>query len=100
MSQASAALVVHVAHSGSGSSGSLLLWQLRHHRLGGDQETRNGSGVLKGGAHDLGRVYDALRKHITVLARLRVEAVSIITLIEDFAHNHRAVLARIKGDLT
>jgi hypothetical protein len=56
-----------------------------NHRLGGDQETRDRSRVLDRRSHDLGRVDDALGDQITVFAGLRVEAIRILVLFQDFA---------------
>src|SRR5262245_10955832 len=51
------------------------------------------------GAHYFGRVDDALRDEIAVLARLRVIAVGVGVLLQDLADHDRAVLAGIDGDL-
>ena len=47
----------------------------------------------------LGRVDDALGDQIAVFARLRVEAVGLLILLEDLADDHRAVFAGIDRDL-
>src|SRR5262249_44873305 len=57
-------------------------------------------GVLDRGAYDLGRVDDALRHQIDVLAGLRVEAEAVLILLEDLADDHRAVFAGVDRDLT
>src|SRR3984893_13073686 len=47
----------------------------------------------------LGRVDDALRHHVDVLARLRVEAEAVGILLKDLADHDRAILACIERDL-
>jgi hypothetical protein len=44
------------------------------HRLGGDEQAGDRGGVLQGGAHDLGRIDDALADHVDILFGLGVEA--------------------------
>src|SRR5207237_1353404 len=73
--------------------------QLGDNGLGGDQEAGDRGSVLQRGAHDLGRVDDALRHHVDVLARLRVEAVGILLLLEDLADDDGAVFTGIDRDL-
>src|SRR6266481_6161950 len=55
--------------------------------------------VLDRRPHDLGRVDDALGDQVDVFARLRVEAVGVLILLEDLADDDRAVLARVDRDL-
>src|SRR5262249_53881463 len=74
------ALEVHPA-ARHGRRRFLLLRKLGDHRLGGDEEARHRRGVLDRGAYDLGRVDDALRHQIDVLAGLRVEAEAVLILL-------------------
>src|SRR6266481_2064912 len=55
--------------------------------------------VLDRRPHDLGRVDDALGDQVDVFARLRVEAVGVLILLEDLADDDRAVLACVDRDL-
>ena len=89
----------HAAAARHRGSRRVLLRQLGHHGLGGDQEAGHGGCALQGRAHHLGRIDDALRHHVDVLARLGVVAVVVLILLQDLADHHRAVLARIEGDL-
>src|SRR5215204_442395 len=95
--------IVHSAHSTHAAAArhrrALLLRQLGDHGLGGDQEAGDGCRALQCCAHHLGRVDDALRHHVDVLAGLRVEAKAVGILLEDLADHHRAILARIECDL-
>ena len=71
----------------------------RHHRLGGDQEARDGRRVLKRGAHHLGRVDDAL----LVGRRIRRSgrrSHGRSRRIEQLADHDRAVVAGVVDDLT
>src|SRR5438034_7330449 len=60
---------VHPAHAtAAGHRGQLLLLLLlHHHALGGEEQSRDGRGVLQRGAGDLGGVDDAGRDQILVL---------------------------------
>src|SRR5262245_11721841 len=93
-------LEVHVAHAAARRHGrSLLLRHLGHHRLGGDEETRHRRSVLQRGAHDLGRVDDALLHQIAVFAGRGVVAEGVVVLVHDLADDHGAVFAGSVGDL-
>src|SRR5947209_12171261 len=76
-----------------------LLRLLGDHGLGRDQEAGDGGGVLKRGAHDLGRVDDAELEEIAVLVLLRVVAEAVVVLLEDLANHDRAVDAGVLDDL-
>jgi len=62
-----------VAHAAAGHGGGILLLRVRDHGFGGDQECRDGAGILKGSAHHLGRIYDAGFDHVDVSFSLSVE---------------------------
>jgi hypothetical protein len=68
---------VHAAHSAHGlhrdrsASGALLLRQLGDHGLGRDEQAGDRCRTLQCRAHHFGRIDDALRDEIAVLARLR-----------------------------
>ena len=94
--------IVHSAHSTHAAARhrwALLLRQLGNHRLGGDEQTCNGRGTLQCCAHHLGRIDDAFRYQVDVLARLRVETKAVGILFEDLADDDRAILACIERDL-
>src|SRR4051812_25854831 len=86
----------HLRHAAAGAT---LLRHFGNHRLGGDEQGRDRRCVLQRGAHDLGRVDNALLHHVEVFAALCVEAVAVLILLQDLADDDRAVLARIEGDL-
>jgi hypothetical protein len=75
------------------------LRQLGDHCLRGDQESRDGGSVLHRHANHLGRVDDALGDEVDVLAALGVEAVGILTLLEDLADDDRTAFACVDRDL-
>src|SRR5882672_4540989 len=94
---------IHAAHAATrrhaATAAGVLLRQFGHHGFGGDQQSRNRGCVLDRRTHDLGRVDDALGDQVDVFARLRVEAVGVLILLEDLADDDRAVLARVDRDL-
>src|SRR6185295_16748508 len=63
------------------------------------QQRRNRGCVLDRRANYLGRVDDALGDQVDVFARLRVESVRILVLLEDLADDDGAVFACVDGDL-
>src|SRR5450755_2917905 len=79
----------HTAHSaaalGHTAAAGVLLRQFGDHGLCGDQKRRYRSRVLDRHANHLGGVDDALGDQVDVFASLRVEAVGILVLFEDFA---------------
>jgi hypothetical protein len=89
----------HTTHTATATrhaaTASVLIRQFRHHGFGCDQQSRNRSRVLDCYTHHLGRVDDALRDQVDVFAGLRVEAVSVLILLEDLADDDGAVLARV-----
>src|SRR5579863_4475125 len=96
---------IHAAHAAArrhaaSATAGVLLRQFGDHGFGRDQERGHGGCVLDRGANHLGRVDDALGDQVAVFAGLAVEAVGILILFEDLADDHRAVFARIDGDLT
>src|SRR6516165_3365958 len=93
---------VHAAHAAArrhGGAGRRLLRELGDHGFGGDQERRDGGGVLDRDANHFGRVDDALGDEVAVLAGLAVEAERVLILFQDLAHDDGAVLPRIDRDL-
>src|SRR6476660_7318813 len=99
-------LVVHAAHTthtaATGRHTGAALVFLRyfgHHGFGGDQESRNRGGILNRHANDLGRVDNTCRDQVDIFTGLRVEAVVVLILLEDFADDDGAVLARVDRDL-
>src|SRR5690606_29391437 len=89
---------VHAAATRHGGR-SFLLRLLGDHGLGGHQQAGNRSGVLKRGAHDLGRVDDALLEHVAIFTALGIPAIGVIGLLTQLADDDRALLAGIFGDL-
>ena len=78
----------------------MLLRHLGDHRLGGDEQARNGGRALQRGSHDLGRVDNTLRHQVAVLAGLGVVAEAVGVLFQDLTNDDRAILAGIDRDLT
>src|SRR5208282_4693116 len=84
---------VHAAHSAHTSTGTarhrcaLLLRQLGDHRLGGNQQTRDGGRALQRDAHDFVRVDDPLRYQVAVLAGLCVIAEGVSVLLQDLTND-------------
>src|ERR1700690_2510777 len=95
---------IHAAHAAArrhaaSATAGVLLRQFGDHGFGRDQQRGHGGCVLDRGANHLGRVDDALGDQVAVFAGLAVEAEGILILFEDLADDHRAVLARVDGDL-
>src|SRR5215831_19799203 len=90
---------VHAAPGPAWHGQALLLRQLGDHGLGRDEQAGDRGRTLQRRAHHFGRVDDALRDEIAVLARLRVIAVGVGVLLQDLADHDRAVFAGIDGDL-
>src|SRR2546425_6870684 len=91
---------VHPAHATApGHRGHLLLLLLlHHHALGGEEQSRDGRGVLQRRAGDLGRVDDAGRDKILVLVGLGVVAVVELGRCFHFPHDDRALGTRVLND--
>src|ERR1700723_65307 len=95
---------VHAAHAAArrhaaSAAAGVLLRQFGDHGFGRDQQRGHGGSVLDRGANHLGRVDDALGDQVAVFAGLAVEAEGILILFEDLADDHRAIFARVDGDL-
>src|SRR3977135_2582474 len=94
---------IYAAHAAAArrhaAAAGVLLRQFGHHGFGGYQQSRHGGRVLDRRTHDLGRADAALGDQVDIFARLRVEAVGVLILLEDLADDDRAVLARIERDL-
>src|SRR2546428_8274151 len=91
---------VHPAHApAAGHRGHLLLLLLlRHHALGGQEQSRDGRGVLQGGACHLGRIDDAGRDQILILVGLGVVAVVELGRLLHLPHDDRALGTRVLND--
>src|SRR5256712_1006554 len=91
---------VHPAHAAAaGHRGHLLLLLLlRHHALGGEEQSRNGRGVLQRRAGDLGRVDDAGRDQILELVGLGVVAVVQLGRLLHLPHDDRVLGTRVLHD--
>src|SRR3989449_3825421 len=91
---------VHAAHAtAAGHRGHLLLLLLlRHHALGGEEQSRNGRGVLQRRAGDLGRVDDAGRDQILELVGLGVVAVVQLGRLLHLPHDDRVLGTRVLHD--
>src|SRR3954465_3818210 len=91
---------VHAAHAtvatGHGRSGLLRL--LGDDGLGGEEERRDGRGVLQRRAGHLGRVDDSGGDHVHVLATGGVEAPAGLR-VADLLHHDAALEAGVDGDL-
>src|SRR5262249_22275466 len=90
--------IIHAA-TGHGRRRRLLLRHFGYHRFGSDEQPRNRSRILQRRADHLGRIDDPVRNEIFELAGLRVEAEGIGVVVLDLAHDDRAVLPSIDGDL-
>src|SRR6516162_2669901 len=71
-----------------------LLRLVCNHRLGGDQQTRNGSGVLQSGAHHFGRIDNTCLDEIFIFLGRGVEAERAFAVL-DLIENYGAVCAGI-----
>src|SRR5213592_1556684 len=91
---------VHPAHAAAaGHRGHLLLLLLlHHHALGGEEQSRDGRGVLQRGAGDLGGVDDAGRDQILVLVGLGVVAEVELGRLLHLPDDDRALGARVLND--
>src|SRR2546430_5134029 len=91
---------VHPSHAtAAGHRGHLLLLLLlHHHALGGEEQSRDGRGVLQRRAGDLGRVDDAGRDQILVLVGLGVVAVVQLGRLLHLPHDDRALRTRVLND--
>src|SRR5207253_6247559 len=91
---------VHPAHAtAAGHRGHLLLLLLlHHHALGGEEQSRDGRGVLQRRAGDLGRVDHAGQDQILELAGLGVVAVVELGRLLHLPHDDGALGARVLHD--
>src|SRR6266487_662925 len=92
--------LVHPAHATAARHRGYLavLLLLHHHALGGEQQSRDGRGVLQRRARDLGRVDDAGRDQILVLVGLGVVAEVELGRLLHLAHDDRALGTRVLHD--
>src|SRR5215218_1621712 len=98
-------VLVHPAHAATHAAAArhaaltlVLLLDLGDHRLGGQHQARDGSGVEQRGLGHLGRIDDAGRDQVLELAGGRVVA-AVAVGGEELAHDHRALFARVHRDL-
>src|SRR5437879_6494821 len=91
---------VHPAHAtAAGHRGHLLLLLLlHHHALGGEEQSRDGRGVLQRRAGDFGRVDDAGRDQILVLVGLGVVAEVQLGRLLHLPHDDCALGTRVLHD--
>ena len=92
----------HAAHPAAGTARhrwALFLRQFGNHRLGGNQQTRDGGRTLQRGPHDFGRIDDAFRDQVAIFAGLRVIAVGVGVLFQDLSNDDRAILAGVDHNL-
>src|SRR5437879_10530811 len=91
---------VHPAHAtAAGHRGHLLLLLLlHHHTLGGEEQSRDGRGVLQRRAGDLGGVDDAGRDQILVLFGLGVVAEVELGRLLHLPDDDRALDTRVLND--
>ena len=93
-------LLHHAAHVGhAAAAAAVLLRHLGHDRLGGEDVLGDRRRVLQRRAGDHGRVDDARRDEVDVLAGRGVEAVALLGLA-DVVDDDRALEAGVLGDLT
>src|SRR6266704_3587586 len=92
--------LVHPAHAAAaGHRGHLaVLLLLHHHALGGEQQSRDGRGVLQRRARDFGRVDDAGRDQILVLVGLSVVAEVELGRFLHLPYDDRALGPRVLHD--
>src|SRR5713226_1863608 len=93
-------VLVHPPHAtAAGHRGHLLLLLLlHHHALGGEEQSRDGRGVLQCRAGDLGRVDDAGRDQILVRVGLGVVAVVELGRLLDLPDHDRRLGTRVLRD--
>ena len=91
--------VIHAAHAAARHGRRFLLRMFGDRRLGGDDQTRDRRGVLKGCTDDLGRIDDSELEQVAKLAGLRIIAVVIFLGFEQLADHHGAVCAGVVDDL-
>src|SRR5215218_2777603 len=98
-------VLVHPAHAATHAAAArhaaltlVLLLDLGDHRLGGQHQARDGSGVEQRGRGHLGRIDDAGRDQVLELAGGRVET-AVAVGGQQLAHDHRALFARVHRDL-
>src|ERR1700733_13113816 len=90
---------VHAAAVASASWSSLLLWNLNHQCFGGEQETGDGSRILKGCTSNFGRVDDASLHQVLEHARCSVVAIVLVLRLEHLCHYDCALFAGIGNNL-
>src|SRR3989440_4593962 len=89
---------VHVPAARRTGRGLLLLRLVRHHDLRGEEQGRDGGGVLQRRPGHLGRVDDPGGEQVDVLAGLRVQAVAGRQAPDPLPHD-AALEAGVDGDL-
>src|SRR6266498_4114171 len=93
-------LVIHAAHAARWHRRSFFLFRnLRHECFGGEQQARDGRGVLQRRARDLGWIDNARLHQIGVLVIGDVVTFVAFALLH-FLNNERAFAASVVGKLT
>ena len=90
---------VHTAHVAAGGHGGLLLRDVGHQALGGQNHGSHGSGVLQSAAADLGGVNDAQLDHVAVLVVGGVKAIGGAGAVVDVVEDDGAFQTGVSGDL-
>jgi hypothetical protein len=91
--------VIHAAHAASRHGRRFLLRMFGDRRLGGDNQTRDRRGVLKGRTDHLGRIDNAELDQVAILSGLCIIAEVIFLRFEQLADHHGAVGAGVVDDL-
>src|SRR3954462_5607042 len=87
------------AVSGAHWSFLTLFWNVGDQGFGCEHQRRDGAGVLKSSASDLGGINDAGFHQVSELIGLSVVAEGVVLGIADAAHNDGAFFAGIAHDL-
>ena len=92
----------HTSHATRRSAGRhrwVLLRNLGHHGLGGDQESCHRSSILQGRANHLGRIHDPRLDEILVDLLLGIEAEVLVLVLEDLSGDDGAIVPGVLRNL-